>query len=74
MDSEATYIKQSNGFIINVTRPAHKKGHSGLERLGARYNDKIDYTITVEGDLLSLKEEIKRIAKDINNRFNENEW
>lgn len=71
--AEATYIKQANGFIINVIRPANKKGQSGLERLNARYNDKIDYNITVEGDLYSLKDEIRKIAKDINNKFKENE-
>lgn len=69
--AEATYIKQANGFIINVIRPANKKGQSGLERLNSRYNDKIDYNITVEGDLYSLRDKIREIAKDINNKFNE---
>ena len=68
--AEATYIKQAEGYIINVNRPSHKKGQSGLERLGARYNDKIDYNITVDGDLYSLKDTIREIAKDINNKFN----
>ena len=68
--AEATYIKQAEGYIINVNRPSHKKGQSGLERLGARYNDKIDYNITVDGDLYSLKDTIRKIAKDINNKFN----
>lgn len=69
--AEATYIKQANGFIVNVNRPSHKKGQSGLERLNSRYNDKIDYNITVEGDLYSIKDQIREIAKDINNKFNE---
>jgi hypothetical protein len=69
--AEATYIKQANGFIINVIRPTNKKGQSGLERLNSRYNDKIDYNITVEGDLYSIKDKIREIAKDINNKFNE---
>ena len=68
--AEATYIKQASGVIINVNRPSHKKGQSGLERLGARHSDKIDYNITVDGDLYSLKDAIREIAKDINDKFN----
>lgn len=61
--AEVTYIKQHNGFVIDVVRPGHKKGKSGLERLGK--DDRIDYTIEVNGDLLSIKDDIVRIALDI---------
>lgn len=66
--AEATYIKQSNGYIVNVNRPSNKKGQSGLERL--MRDDRIDYNITVEGDLYSTKDKIIEIAKDIINNFN----
>lgn len=65
--AEATYIKQSDGVIVNVTRPGNKKGQSGLERLGR--DNRIDYNIVVDGDLYSIKNEIIKIAKDINDKF-----
>lgn len=68
--AEATYIKQQNGFIVNVTRPGHKKGQSGLERLGR--DDRIDYEIEVNGDLYSIKNQIVSISTDIVNKNNNN--
>lgn len=65
--AEATYIKQAEGIIVNVTRPSNKKGQSGLERLGR--DNRIDYNIVVDGDLYSIKNEIINIAKDINDKF-----
>ena len=61
--AEATYIKQQNGLIVNVVRPGHKKGQSGLERLGR--DDRIDYSIEINGDLRETKIDIVNIAKDI---------
>ena len=69
--AEVTYIKQNQGYIVNVNRPGNKKDKSGLERLGR--DDRIDYNITVDGDLYSTKENIIEIAKDIINRFNNGE-
>jgi hypothetical protein len=69
--AEATYIKQANGVIVNVTRPDNKKGQSGLERLGR--DTRIDYNIVVNGDLYSIKNDIINIAKDITNKFKNNE-
>lgn len=66
--AEATYIKQNNGIIVNVERPANKKGRSGLERLGG--DSRIDYNIVVNGDLYSTKEDIVKIARDIVKKFN----
>lgn len=68
--AEATYIKQQNGLIVNVTRPGHKKGQSGLERLGR--DDRIDYTIEISGDLYDTKKDIVNIARDIVNKFENN--
>jgi hypothetical protein len=68
--AEATFIKQQNGLIVNVVRPGHTKGQSGLERLGR--DDRIDFTIEVKGDLYSIKNQIINIAKNIINIF-ENE-
>lgn len=68
--AEATYIKQQNGLIVNVVRPGHKKGQSGLERLGR--DDRIDYTIEISGDLYDTKEDIVNIARDIVNKFDKN--
>lgn len=65
--AEATYIKQQNGLIVNVVRPGHKKGQSGLERLGR--DDRIDYTIEVNGDLYNTKNDVVNIANDIINKF-----
>lgn len=65
--AEATYIKQQNGLIVNVVRPGHKKGQSGLERLGR--DDRIDFTIEITGDLKEAKKDIINIAKAIINRF-----
>lgn len=65
--AEATYIKQQNGLIVNVVRPGHKKGQSGLERLGR--DDRIDFAIEVTGDLKETKKDIINIAKTIINRF-----
>lgn len=65
--AEATYIKQQNGLIVNVVRPGHKKGQSGLERLGR--DDRIDYSIEINGNLRETKIDIVNIAKDIINRF-----
>lgn len=66
--AEVTYIKQANGVVVNVNRPSHKKGRSGLERLGQ--DDRIDYNIDVNGDLYQLKPIIIDVAKQINNYFN----
>lgn len=63
--AEATYIKQHNGYIVNVIRPGNKKGNSGLERLGR--DDRIDYTVEVKGDLYSTMDQIKNIAISITN-------
>ena len=57
-------------MIVNVTRPGHKKGQSGLERLGR--DDRIDYTIEISGDLYDTKEDIVNIARDIVNKFENN--
>ena len=65
--AEATYIKQQNGLIVNVVRPGHKKGQSGLERLGR--DDRIDYTIEVNGELYNTKNDVINIANDIINKF-----
>jgi hypothetical protein len=65
--AEATYIKQQNGLIVNVVRPGHKKGQSGLERLGR--DDRIDFAIEITGDLKETKTDIINIAKAIINRF-----
>lgn len=61
--AEATYVKQHNGIIVNVVRPGHTKGQSGLERLGR--DDRIDYTVEVNGDLYSTMDQIKNIAINI---------
>lgn len=61
--AEATYIKQNNGLIIDVVRPSNKKGNSGLERLGK--DNRIDFTVIVEGDLYSIKEQIINISNSI---------
>lgn len=68
--AEATFIKQQNGLIVNVVRPGHTKGQSGLERLGR--DDRIDFTVEVTGDLYSIKNQIINISKNIINIF-ENE-
>ena len=65
--AEATYIKRQNGLIVNVVRPGHKKGQSGLERLGR--DDRIDFAIEITGDLKETKTDIINIAKAIINRF-----
>lgn len=61
--AEATYIKQCDGVIINVTRPDNKKGSSGLERLGQ--DNRVDYELLVESDLYSIKEQVINIANSI---------
>lgn len=63
--AEATYIKQKDGLIVNVVRPDNKKGKSGLERLGR--DDRIDYSIEVNGDLYSTIDKIKEISLNITN-------
>lgn len=68
--AEVTYIKQSDGLIVNVNRPSHKKGKSELERLGR--DDRIDYNINVDGDLYSLKDTIIDISTNIINYFKNN--
>jgi hypothetical protein len=65
--AEVTYIKQAKGVVVNVNRPSNKKTGSGLERLGR--DDRIDYTIDVEGDLYSLKDKIVEVSINIINNF-----
>lgn len=65
--AEATYIKQNNGIIVNVVRPSNRRGQSGLDKLGK--DDRIDYTVTVNGDLYSTKSRIIEISNDIINRL-----
>lgn len=62
---EISYIIQQGGKVINVTRPVHKKGKSGLDKLDQ--NDYVDYNIEVNGDLMSIKDQIKYIAQNITN-------
>ena len=65
--AEVTYIKRNNGVIINVIRPKNKRGSSGLERLGR--DERIDYSVNVNGSLHELKDQIEVIASDIINIF-----
>lgn len=68
--AEVTHVKKHNGVIINVIRPKNKRGASGLERLGR--DDRIDYSVNVNGSLYELKNQIEAIASDIINKFENN--
>lgn len=59
--AEMDFIKQNNGVVINITRPSNKKGKSKF----TIKDDKNDYNILIDGDLITLKNEIIKIAKDI---------
>lgn len=59
--AEMDFIKQNNGVVINTIRPSNKKGKSKLTII----DDKSDYNILINGDLMSIKEEIVQIAKNI---------
>ena len=61
--SEVTYIKDKEGVIIKVVRPSHKKSDKGFDKL--TNDNRVDYTIKVDGNLYELKDEIFNIAKQI---------
>lgn len=61
-ECEYEYLKELGTSFVEVRRPEHKKEDTML----STYNNfKPDYTIDVNGDLMSLKDTIYNIAKQI---------
>lgn len=60
--SEVTYILNNNGYIVQVTRPGKAKG-TGYDKLNK--DGRVDYTIQVNGDLMSVKDQILHISQNI---------
>lgn len=61
-ECEYEYLKELGASFVEVRRPEHKKEDTML----STYNNfKPDYTIDVNGDLMSLKDTIYNIAKQI---------
>lgn len=58
--SEVSYIKNENGIIVKIIR------HATRQKIDALVNDiRVDYTITVDSDLYSLKDSILNLANNI---------
>lgn len=62
--SEVTYILNQNGVIVQVVRPGKIKDQ-GYDKLNK--DGRVDFIITVSGDLMSIKDQIIDIASQITN-------
>lgn len=62
---EINYIKEKHGVIIRTIRPSNRKSNKGIRNIETSDYDKIDYTITTEGRLIDLFEDIYKIAFEI---------
>ena len=68
--AEIAFIQKNNGIVVNVVRPGNKKGKSKLqEEISC---DKDDFNIIIDGDLYSIKDKIINLAKNINDKFKQN--
>ena len=70
--SELTYVKDHNGIIIEVERPAFKKSDKGVESLDG--DERRDYKLTIKEDISTdeqLKKDIVNIALEIILKNNE---
>jgi hypothetical protein len=56
-----------NGYIVNVSRPNHKKP-KGLDKLSQ--DTRIDYKVIIGDNLYDIKEQLINIAVDIINKDN----
>lgn len=61
--SEVSYIKDNGGIIVKISRPNHKKDGRYVDDL--RSDKRYDYAVTINGDLMSVKEDIWKIANEI---------
>lgn len=61
--SEVSYIKDNGGVIVKISRPNHKKDGRYVDDL--RSDKRYDYAVTINGDLMSVKEDIWKIANEI---------
>ena len=61
--SEVSYVKDKGGIIIKISRPNHKKAGRYVDDL--RSDSRYDYTVTINGDLMSVKEDVWKIANEI---------
>ena len=61
--SEVSYVKDKGGIIIKISRPNHKKDGRYVDDL--RSDNRYDYTVTINGDLMSVKEDVWKIANEI---------
>ena len=61
--AEMAYIEDKKGILINVINKKRKKSSKSFDKLDK--DNKCDYTIEVNGDLRSTKEDIVKIAFNI---------
>jgi hypothetical protein len=63
--SELTYIENKNGIIIKLNRPGNHKKNTDLYDLELANDNRYDYSVDVNGDLMSVKEDIWRIGNEL---------
>ena len=64
LNQEVTYILNQNGVIVQVVRPGKIKDQ-GYDKLNK--DGRVDFIITVSGDLMSIKDQIIDVASQIIN-------